>query len=69
MTTPAFTRRTALLAGHYVRSSRCGRWVGPSDPGWLPDEHGGVECSLCVLGIDLGPGLTYPCRAQEKPDE
>ena len=64
-----YTVTSAIRAGQYVRCSRCGRWVGPSDPGWLPDENGGVECSLCVTGIDLGPGVIYPRRSQADDDE
>jgi len=42
-----------------------GCWVGPSDPAWLSDEEGGVECSECVTGIDFGPGVTYSCPSED----
>lgn len=54
-----------LRASQYVPCSRCGRRVGPSDPAWLPEEHGGVECGLCVTGLDFGPGVTYPCPHED----
>jgi len=59
---PELSGAEAIRAGQYVRSSRCGRWVSPSDPAWLPTERGRVECSLCVKGIDFGPGVTYPAH-------
>ena len=58
---PELSDAEAIRAGQYVRCSKCGRWVVPSDPAWLPDEDGRVECSLCVTGIDFGPGVAYPC--------
>ena len=58
-----------LRAGSHVRCSRCGRWVGPSDSAWMPDDKGGVECGLCVTGLDLGPGVTYPCPSDQVADD
>jgi len=46
----------AIRAGQDVHCSKCGRWVGPSDPAWLPNEEGGVECGLCVTGPDFAGG-------------
>jgi len=54
-----------IRAGQYVRCFKCGRWVGPSDPAWLPTKEGRVECSLCVTGIDFGPGGTYACPSED----
>ena len=62
---PELSDLDALRASQYVRCSKCGRWVGPSDPAWLPDESGGVECGFCVTGLDLGQGVTYPCPSED----
>ena len=65
MTEPELSDAEAIRAGRYVRCSRCGRWVGPSDPAWLPTEEGRVECALCVTGIDFGPGATCACPSED----
>ena len=62
---PDLSDAEAIRAGQYVRCAQCGRWVGPSDPAWLPDESDGVLCSLCVTGMDLGPGVSCPAREEE----
>jgi len=43
---PELSDADAIRAGQYVRCSRCGRWVGPSDPAWLPNEAGSVLAAL-----------------------
>ena len=62
---PELSDLDALRAGQYVRCSRCGRWVGPDDPAWPPDENGGVECGACVTGLDFGSGVAYPCPSED----
>lgn len=64
MNKPELSDTDALRAWQYVRRVRCGRWIGPGNPAWLPIEDGKVECSKCVTGIDFGPGVHYG-----RPDE
>ena len=59
------TLTAAIRAGQYVRCSGCSRWVGPSDPAWLPDQSGQVECGSCVTSPDFGSGVVYPARDDE----
>ena len=66
---PELSDADAIRAGQYVTCSRCGRWLGPSDPAWLPDENGGVECGFCVTGLDLGPGVRYVPESEEHNDD
>jgi hypothetical protein len=54
------TEADAIRAGQYVRCAGCGKWVGPSDPAWLPVEGDAVLCGECVTGLDFGPGVIYP---------
>jgi len=65
VTEPELSDAEAIRAGQDGRCSRCGRWVRPSDPACLPTKEGKVECSLCVTGIDFGPGVTYACPSED----